>query len=197
MDWLFTLDALGTVCGLIYLYLEYNARIQLWLISMIMPAIDLFVYFKAGLYADFGMAIYYLLVAIYGWASWRGWTVKNKSVARAETELPITSLPKSMFLQIFAVFIAIWIVMYWILITFTNSTVAFLDSLGNSLSIVALWMLACKYVEQWLVWFVVDVMFCVLYIYKGVPFHGVLYGFYTIMAIVGYRRWQSMMKEKA
>ena len=72
MDWLLTLDALGTICGLVYLYLEYNARIQLWLVSMVMPAIDIFVYFQAGLYADFGMAIYYLLAAIYGWAVWRG-----------------------------------------------------------------------------------------------------------------------------
>ena len=195
MDWLLTLDALGTLCGLVYLYLEYNARIQLWLISMVMPAIDLFVYYKAGLYADFGMAIYYLLAAIYGWVAWRGLLGRGHSGEKLKKELPITHTPRNVIAYIFGVFIAIWAIMYWMLVTFTNSTVPLVDSLGNSLSIVALWMLARKFVEQWLVWFVLDALFCVLYIYKGVPFHGVLYGFYTIMAVVGYRKWLTLMRQ--
>lgn len=196
MDWLLTLDALGTICGLVYLYLEYNARIQLWLVSMVMPAIDIFVYFQAGLYADFGMAIYYLLAAIYGWAVWRGIFGRGDNGSSRKEELPITRFPHKGILLIFGVFIAIWVVMYWVLTTFTNSTVPFVDSLANSLSIVALWMLSRKYVEQWLLWFVVDAILCVLYIYKGVPFHGILYGFYTVMAIIGYRKWVSLMSEK-
>lgn len=196
MDWLLTLDALGTICGLVYLYLEYNARIQLWLVSMVMPAIDIFVYFQAGLYADFGMAIYYLLAAIYGWAVWRGIIGRGDNGSSRKKELPITRFPHKDILLIFGVFIAIWGVMYWVLTTFTNSTVPLVDSLANSLSIVALWMLSRKYVEQWLLWFVVDAILCVLYIYKGVPFHGILYGFYTVMAIIGYRKWVSLMSEK-
>lgn len=196
MDWLLTLDALGTICGLVYLYLEYNARIQLWLVSMVMPAIDIFVYFQAGLYADFGMAIYYLLAAIYGWAVWRGIFGRGDNGSSRKKELPIMRFPHRGILLIFGVFIAIWGGMYWVLTTFTNSTVPFVDSLANSLSIVALWMLSRKYVEQWLLWFVVDAILCVLYIYKGVPFHGILYGFYTVMAIIGYRKWVSLMSEK-
>ncbi len=33
-------------------------------------------------------------------------------------------------------------------------------------------MLARKYVEQWLVWIVVDVVCCGLYVYKGTLFYG-------------------------
>ena len=197
MDWLLTLDALGTLCGLIYLYLEYNARIQLWLVSMVMPVIDMFVYFKAGLYADFGMAIYYLLAAIYGWDVWRG-LIRKRCAADGQDLSPVIShTPRIVVLKLLGVFIVVWVAMYWILTNFTNSNVPLVDSLGNSLSIVALWMLSRKYVEQWLVWLVVDAIFCVLYVYKGVPFHGVLYGFYTIMAFVGYRKWLSMMADKS
>ena len=93
-----------------------------------------------------------------------------------------------------ALFLVLWVAMYYVLSRFTDSTVPLTDSFGNSLSIIALWMLARKYVEQWLVWFVVDALFFVLYIHKGVPFHGCLYGFYTVMAIVGYWKWLQMMK---
>ena len=54
---------------------------------------------------------------------------------------------------------------------------------------VALWALAQNYAEQWLLWLVVDLVCTILYIYKQIPFTAALYGFYTIMAVLGYRQW--------
>ena len=54
------LEIFGTFIGIIYLWLEYRASIYLWLAGIIMPAIYIFVYYDAGLYADFGINIYYL-----------------------------------------------------------------------------------------------------------------------------------------
>ena len=83
------LDILGFVVGLVYLWLEYKASIWLWLASIIMPAIDMVLYFKAGLYADFGMAIYYCLAGVYGWMSWKYF--KDASAQKAERgERPVT-----------------------------------------------------------------------------------------------------------
>ena len=64
-------EILGVIIGFIYLWLEYKASIYLWLTSIIMPAIYLFVYFDAGLYADVAINIYYLIIGVYGWMSWR------------------------------------------------------------------------------------------------------------------------------
>ena len=70
------------------------------------------------------------------------------------------------------------------------------DSFTSALSIIALWALSRKYVEQWLLWLVVDVISCVLYIYKDIPFKAGLYGLYVIIAILGYFKWCRMMKDK-
>ncbi len=59
-----TLEIIGTLVGLLYLWLEYKASIYLWIAGIIMPAIYIFVYYNAGLYADFGINIYYLGAAI-------------------------------------------------------------------------------------------------------------------------------------
>jgi len=107
--------------------------------------------------------------------------------------VPIVKTPTWQIPLLTLAFAAIWTLLYFVL-TKTNSTVPVLDSMANALSIVAMWMLARKYIEQWLVWFVVDAILCGLYIYKGVPFHGILYGFYTIVAILGYQKWQRMLK---
>ena len=66
-----TLEIIGTLVGLLYLWLEYRASIYLWIAGIIMPAIYIFVYYNAGLYADFGINIYYLGAAIYGWMMWK------------------------------------------------------------------------------------------------------------------------------
>ena len=58
------LDMLSTVLGIIYIVLEYRAHIALWLVGIVMPAIDIWLFWSVGLYADFGMAIYYTLAAI-------------------------------------------------------------------------------------------------------------------------------------
>ena len=55
------LELFGTLVGLVYLWLEYRASIYLWLACIIMPAIYLVVYYQAGLYADFGINVYYLI----------------------------------------------------------------------------------------------------------------------------------------
>jgi len=89
--------------------------------------------------------------------------------------------------------LALWAGIYWLLITFTDSTVPVCDSFTTALSMVAMWALAQKYAEQWLLWLVVDAVCTVLYIYKQIPFTASLYGFYTVMAVLGYRKWLKMM----
>ena len=183
-----TLEIIGTIVGLIYLWLEYHASIYLWIAGIVMPAIYLFVYYEAGLYADFGINIYYLLAAVYGWMVWK--YSKQKKEAK---ELPITKFPLKYMLAVCAVFLAALIGIAQILIHFTDSDVPWLDSFTTALSIIGMWMLARKYIEQWWVWIVVDVVCCGLYIYKGLYFTSFLYGLYAIIAIFGYYKWRKLM----
>ena len=89
-----------------------------------------------------------------------------------------------------------WFVMAYILANYTNSDVVWLDSFTTALSIVGMWQLAQKYVEQWLSWIVVDVVSVGLYIYKELYFTAGLYALYAIIAILGYLKWKRMMIEQ-
>lgn len=53
------LDILTTILGLIYVVLEYRASIALWIVGIVMPALDIYLYWSHGLYGDAGMAVYY------------------------------------------------------------------------------------------------------------------------------------------
>lgn len=156
------LDLFTTILGLIYIWLEYRASIWLWLLGIIMPALDVWLYYSHGLYGDAGMACYYTLAAVYGFLVW-----KFKKTRKTHQPLPIIHMPHRLYLPVVVAFFAAWGVTYYILITFTNSTVPVLDAFTNALSFVGLWALARKYLEQWFFWMVVDGVCTILYIQKA------------------------------
>ena len=187
------LEVLGTIIGILYLWLEYRASIYLWIAGIIMPAIYLFVYYDAGLYADFGINIYYLLIALYGWMTWK-YGKTSTSAKKEVKELPITHLPKQGWINVALAYVVFQFLIAWILIQYTDSNVPWMDAFTTALSIVGMWMLARKYLEQWWVWIVVDVVCVGLYIYKDLHFTAGLYALYAIIAIFGWLNWKKLMK---
>ena len=152
-----------------------------------MPVVHGVLYYKSGLYADFSMQMYYILAGLYGLARW-----SHKPKGR-ESALEICFTPKRLWPSIVAVYGVLHIAIYWFLTTFTDSTVPFWDSFTTALCVVAYWLLSRKYVEQWLVWCVVDAITVGLYLYKGIPLTAGLYTLYTALAVVGYLRWRRMI----
>lgn len=191
MSWDKITEIAGLLLGLLYLYWEFKADRRMWVASLVMTCNSLYVYWRAGLYADFGINVYYLLAAVYGWLLWSFGLKRTKEKA----ELPITRVPVRQWGGLALAFAAVYALIAYLLLGFTDSTVPYWDALNTSLSIVAMWMMARKWVEQWLVWLVVDAVSVGLYIYKGIEFYAVLYGVYTVFAYIGYLHWLKKMRQ--
>lgn len=181
------LEIVGTIIGFVYLWQEVKASIWLWLTGIVMPAIYTVVFYQSGLYADFGIQVYYIIAALYGFLFWKFGKKQDKP-------LPIVHTSVRQGVILFLITVLFFIPIYLILTKFTDSTVPFYDSATTALSIVALWMLAKKHVEQWFVWIAVDAVSSALYFYKGIYFTAVLYAVYTVVAIYGYKKWNLMEK---
>ena len=193
------LDMLTTVLGLAYILLEYRASVWLWAVGFVMQTLGIVLYYQKGLYADCGMEFYYLIMTVYGWWNW----VRKARVGGASREVAlegeqcgITHFPLRLALVWTAITLAVWLALYLFLAYCTNSTVPVADAFTTALSFVGIWALARKYVEQWLIWIVVDVVTCVLYFYKDIPFKASLYALYVVIAIMGYFKWLRMMREE-
>jgi len=186
------LEVLGFCVGILYLWWEYHADARVWVASVIMPAISMWIYFAKGLYADFGINIYYLIIAVYGFVVWtRGTEMRGKEQRQ---QRPIIHTPLWAWGVVAVSTGLLWGALWWILASFTDSTVPVADAFTTALSVVAMWMMARKYAEQWLAWLVVDVVCVGLYIYKGLVFYPALYAVYTVIAGFGYRKWLMLMK---
>lgn len=187
-------EILGVIIGFIYLWLEYKASIYLWLTSIIMPAIYLFVYFGAGLYADVAINIYYLIIGVYGWMSWRYGISRKKGTEKYDLKISHTS--RRQWLRLLIAYIVIHFAISFTLINFTDTDVPWFNGLTSALSIIGMWMLAKKLIEQWFVWFVVDILSAVLYFYKGLEPTALLYSVYAIVAILGYKKWNKLLQKQ-
>ena len=190
MDWKLALQLTGVALGLLYLWLEYRADIRLWIVGLVMPMVHGVLYYQSGLYADCAMNAYYVLAGLYGLAVWRREPRKQGEALR------IGRTPAATALRLSGIYAVLHVAIYFLLVRFTNSTVPFWDSLTTALSVVAMWMLSRKYVEQWLVWLAVDVVTVGLYAYKGIPFTAGLYLLYSVLAVAGYLRWRRQMQQE-
>ena len=183
------LDITTTLLGLAYILLEYKASVWLWLVGFVMQALDIVLYYEKGLYADCGMEFYYIAMTLYGvWV----WKYGKKRGQQAGEQLPVTHFKRELILPWSLGTLVIWAVLWYWLVQ-VGATVPVADAFTTALSFVGIWALARKYLEQWIIWIVVDVVTCALYFYKGIPFKASLYGVYVIIAIMGYLKWKRSM----
>ena len=202
------LDITTTVLGLAYIIFEYKASLWMWLVGFLMQALGIVLYYQKGLYADCGMEFYYLSMTVYGYWRWvkaplsspggdtNVSTQSNEAPSGAVGGASIRHFPRRLVLPWMLIIATVWAVIYWLLVTFTNSNVPLADSFTTALSIVGIWALAHKYLEQWFIWIAVDIVTCILYFYKDIPFKASLYALYVIIAIAGYFKWRRLMKEQ-
>jgi len=185
MELKLVLQIVGTILGLVYLWLEYKANIWVWIIGAIMPLVHGILYLESGIYADAAMQLYYVAAGIYGLAVW-----KRKPQKRNDGVIKHT--PRGWIVSLVVVYALLHVALYFLLTEFTDSRVPLFDSMSTALSIVAMWMLSRKLVEQWLVWLVVDMISVGLYMYKGIPITALLNTVYCVLAVIGYLRWRKV-----
>ena len=146
-----------------------------------------------------GINVYYLFACIYGWYCWKR-NVSGESGSQI-VRFPRFSLfplfPLHLVWKLFAIFAALFALIAWILLCFTDSPVPYGDTFTTALSIVAMWMLAHRFAEQWLVWLVVNSVSAGLYCWMELYPTSILFMIYAIVSIFGFRKWKKMADREA
>ena len=182
------IELLGAILGLLYIFFSIRQSILTWPTGLLASLLYTWVFYESGFYADMGLQVYYVVISIYGWYYWlKGGDSKNSS---KQNDLAIQKTSTHLMFKLVAIIVAIYGVLLYVLLNFTDSDVPFMDSLTTALSIVATWMLAKKYIEHWLIWIFVDALSAGLYVYKNLWPTVVLFAVYTIMAVFGYLEWK-------
>jgi len=185
-------EIIGTVFGLIYLYLEVKEVVWLWPVGIITSGMYVVVFYNSKFYADMVLSIYYVVISIYGWYMWL-YGNSNSKVDKEVAPLHISNTPSYLWKYLIGAFLSMFILMFLVLKKLTDSPVPIGDAFVTALSIVATWMLARKYIEMWWLWVLVNAVSLGLFVWKGLYPTSILFLFYTSMAIVGYYHWKRRM----
>jgi nicotinamide mononucleotide transporter len=181
------IEIVGAILSLIYLYLSIKQKVSLWFFGILSSVFYMVVFFQSKLYADLSLQLYYVVISIYGWINWK------RGKQGTGEELPPAQMSKRLWFNLSIATVIIYFVYYLVLVNFTDSTVPKADSLVGALSIIGTWLLARKYIENWLVWIVADGLCVGLYVYKGLYPTVILFVIYTVLSVDGYLQWRKSM----
>ncbi|MDD2593770.1 MAG: nicotinamide riboside transporter PnuC [Bacteroidales bacterium] len=186
-------EIIAASLGIIAIYFQINAKPFYWLISLVVSAMYIVVYYTSKLYADMSMQFYYVGMSIYGLWAWLFGQKRNDNDERAP--LPISTINNIKTWIIIAIItVGTFFLIGFILANYTGSNVPWWDAFTTALSFVATWMLARKKIENWIFWIVVDATSVALYIYKQLYPTTILFVLLTFLAVVGYIQWRKELK---
>jgi nicotinamide mononucleotide transporter len=185
MAWL---EFSGLLSGLLCVWLLIRQNVWTFPIGLIYAVVSVVVFTQQRLYADVLLSGYYVLMNGYGWYYWLKGGIRSP-----DDELPVTHIDPRTLLWLAALTGLSTLAMGWFFATQTNADLPFWDSFTTCASFAAMWMTARKYLENWMVWLVVDVVASVIYLVKGIEFYAVLYFVYLGMAIMGFLAWRQSM----
>lgn len=182
------IEILGVITGFICVWLA--ARNNLWNFPVTIVSVFLYmvVFYRAKLYADMGLQVYFLGMALYGWYYWI-----DRSESGEEIK-PVRRITPTL-IGIGIVVIALFTILFGTFLDRqTDAFSPYLDSLCAGGSLFGSFLLSRRILENWLVWIVVDVIYLYLYISKELYLTTILYLAYIVVAIIGYREWKRNWK---
>ena len=191
------LEILGTLSGLVCVWLLIKESVLTFPIGLLYAVVTSVVVLEAQLYADLVLNVYFVLMNAYGWYFW----VRGAGERQVEGKLLVASTPSNeLVLATVAIILGTLAVGYFFS-AYTAADFAYWDSLTTVASFGAMWMTARKYLESWVLWFLIDVLQIALYAVKGFSgspglyFYSFLYSVYLWMAVLGWRSWsQNVVK---
>jgi nicotinamide mononucleotide transporter len=205
------IEVIGSITGIVSVWLTVRTVIWCWLWGIVSVLAYVTVFWQERLYADMALQLVFCGMNVYGWIVWRNGTVlfDNKRTpfqSTVQSSIPstiadsvtanheITNANRTTLLWsscAIAVSTALWSAG---LQRYTNASLPFADAFLTSVSLVAVWMQARKYLENWLLWLFADVLYVGLFAYKSLWLTSSLYAVFCIMAVAGFVQWRNLMR---
>lgn len=176
------LEIVAIAVSVLGIWLATKRKLSSWPISIVACLLYAVVFLRARLYSDMLLQFVYVAFAIYGWWHWwRG--VKDEGDVRVERMSHL-----GLWLGVLAGAVGS-IALGWGMARFTNASLPYMDSALTAFSLVAQWWASRKYIENWWLWIVVDVIYTGMLIFKQLYPTAGLYAFLVVLAALGLREW--------
>ncbi|MBX2840363.1 MAG: nicotinamide riboside transporter PnuC [Flammeovirgaceae bacterium] len=183
------IELIGTISGLISVYLASKANLYTWPTGIINEIAFFILFYQVHLYSDMLLQVYFLGISIYGWVFWKEKVKEDEKVLLLKIYGWIIYSVILLFGTILLGFLMSQIHLYLPDIFIVPTTFPFSDAFTTVASILALILLARKNVASWVLWILVDIVAIFIYFQKGILFIAWEYVVFLMLAIIGLFKW--------
>tara|TARA_Y100001970_G_scaffold77700_1_gene98832 strand:- start:59387 stop:60022 length:636 start_codon:yes stop_codon:yes gene_type:complete len=185
------LEFTAVFLGILSVIFAKMNKIAVYPTGLISTGIFVYLLFHFKLLGDMIINAYFFFMSIYGWFYWsykREGQIINKVSYSSNKDYVIVAL-------IFLISLILISIIYKLFNLFTSWS-AYIDTLTTGIFFVAMWLMARRKVESWIFWIIGDLISIPLYLYKGLAITTIQYFIFTIIAVMGYKSWVKIYKER-
>ena len=211
-------ELIAAFFGVLSVFYAKKENILVFPTGIISTALYVYLLSKWNLYGDLIINIYYTIMSIYGWYMW------SKIIDTEKNHIPISRTNASDKLKALGIFLftSVFVIVVYryynvmpnelslsesvrfasvnmfsgSLESFRKIT-PFLDTFTTGIFFAAMWLMANKKIEHWVLWIAGNIVSIPLYFVKGYGFTGIQYTIFLILAIQGYIAWRKSLDSLA
>jgi nicotinamide mononucleotide transporter len=128
--------------------------------------------------------VFYIIMQIQGWFLW------SQGHKAADARIAIRRLSNSQWFRTLLLLLLGSAPLGYLMKQYTNAALPYVDAFTTVMSILAQWWMNKKYLENWVLWIIVDFIYLFQYSFKELYYTTGLYAAFLVLAVVGYREWK-------
>lgn len=190
------MEIFAFILSLACVLLNAYGKILTWPLAIASSTAYAYVFFNSQLFGDAALQLVFVGLAIYAWITWykKAPTLTSSTL---EKDASFSRTPSSAIVKCGLAWLLMFFLIRYILKNYTSSDVPNIDAFLTAGSLLATYMSAQKWLENWLIWAFVDVIYIGLYIYKDLYLTALLYVLLIALCLLGWRQWSKQMKVEA
>ena len=179
-------EAAAVVFAIAYLLLAVREKILCWAFAFVSTAIYTVLFWDVSLVMESALNVYYMAMAVYGYQQW----TRGGGNGNAPQELAIRTMSARQPAVVITLIAILTLVSGYLLGEYSTAAWPFVDSFTTWASVITTYLVARKYLENWLYWLVIDSVSVPLYIDRGLNLTAMLFVAYIVIAVFGYIGWR-------
>ena len=185
------LEFLAFWFGIISVIYAKKQNILVYPTGIICTIITMYLMYKVSLLGHILVNLLYTLISLFGWWNWS--RKKNDDLIVKVSKFSFSDLPKSLIIFFFIIAVA-YIAHDYFETDFEGQTKE-LDIFTSGIFVTAMWLMANKKLENWILWIIGNIITIPLYLSSDKIILSIQYVIFTILAIQAYIQWKKSLSK--
>ena len=185
------LEFLAFWFGIISVVFAKKQNILVYPTGIICTIITMYLMYKVSLLGHILVNLLYTIISFFGWWNWS--RRENNDLVVKVSKFTYNDLTKSLLIFFFIVFIAYFAHDFFA--TSFEGQIKELDILTSGIFVTAMWLMANKKLENWILWIIGNVITIPLYLSSDKIILSIQYVIFTILAVQAYIEWNKSLSK--